>query len=109
MGGLPTRARREGSSDRIGRSAGPEADQGASVNDDHFDPLKIVQAFNHRGSMQFAGVPSDDDVLDAAVVKCLDDLERVEVIVVHTGTLVVFRARKAADTAARSFATRARW
>jgi hypothetical protein len=59
--------------------------------------------------MQLAGVPSDDDVLDATVVECLDDLERVEAIVVHTGTLVVFRARKAADTAARSFATRAPW
>src|SRR5450631_690302 len=49
MGGLPRRACREGSRGRIGRSASQEEDQGASVNDGRFDPLKIVQAFNHRG------------------------------------------------------------
>ncbi len=59
--------------------------------------------------MQFAGVPSDDDVLDAAVVERLDDLQRVEAIVFHTSALVGFRARRAADTVARSFATRAPW
>jgi len=48
MGGLPRRACREGPCGRGGRSASQEEDQGASVNDGRFDPLKIVQAFNHR-------------------------------------------------------------
>jgi hypothetical protein len=43
------------------------------------------------------------------VVERLDDLERVEPIVFHTGALVGFRARRAADTVARSFATRTPW
>jgi hypothetical protein len=43
------------------------------------------------------------------VVERLDDLQRVEAIVFHTSALVGFRARRAADTVARSFATRAPW
>jgi hypothetical protein len=43
------------------------------------------------------------------VVERLDDLERVEATVVQAGTLVFLRARKAADTAARSFAKRIPW
>jgi len=39
----------EGSRGRIGRLASPEDDQGAKVKNDRFDPLKIVQALNHRG------------------------------------------------------------
>jgi hypothetical protein len=68
-----------------------------------------VTGRRHRGSVQLAGVPSDDDVLDAAVVERLDDLERVEALAVQTGTLVFFRVRRAADTAARSFAIRVPW
>ena len=74
MGGLPTRARREGSSDRIGRSAGPEADQGASENDDHFDPLKIVQAFNHRG-VEYVVIGGYAGELHAAAVPPTRDID----------------------------------
>src|SRR5450759_301674 len=63
----------------------------------------------HRGSVQLAGVSPDDDVLDAAVVERLDDLERVEALDVQPGTWVFLRARRAADTAARSVATRVAW
>jgi hypothetical protein len=69
-----------------------------------------VAGRRHRGSVQLACVTSDDDVLDAPVVEGLDDLERVEALAVQTGSLVFFfRARRAADTAARSFATRVAW
>ena len=47
-----------------------------------------------------------DDVLDAEAVEHLNDLERVEAPDVQPGTLVLFRARRATETAARSLATR---
>src|SRR5665811_2158008 len=74
MGGLPGRARREGSRDRIGRSAGPEADQGARVNDDRFDPLKIVQALNHRG-VEYVVIGGYAGELHAAAVPPTRDID----------------------------------
>ena len=59
--------------------------------------------------MQLAGIPPDDDVLDAETVERMDDLERVEALGVQPGTLVFFRARRAAETAARSLVTRVPW
>jgi hypothetical protein len=47
-----------------------------------------VAGRRHRGSVQLAGVTSDDDVLDAAAVERLDDLERVEALATQPCTLV---------------------
>lgn len=49
MGGLPGETGGEGSRGRVRRFASPEEDQGARLIGEPFDPLKIVQAFNHRG------------------------------------------------------------
>jgi hypothetical protein len=68
-----------------------------------------VPGRRHCGRVQLAGVSADDDVLDTAVVERFDDLERVEALDAQPGTLVFLRARRAADTAWRSFATRAPW
>jgi len=59
--------------------------------------------------VQLTGIPPNDDVLDAEAVERLDDLERVEALGVQPGTLVLFRARRATETAARSLATRVPW
>jgi len=56
--------------------------------------------------VQLAGVSPNDDELNAAAVEGFDDLERVEAPDVQPDAWVLFRARNAADTAARSFATR---
>src|ERR1017187_5058134 len=74
MGGLPGRARREGSRDRIGRSASPEEGQGASVKDDRFDPLKIVQALNHRG-VEYVVIGGYAGELHAAAVPPTRDID----------------------------------
>src|SRR5665647_1374178 len=68
-----------------------------------------VAGRGHRRGVQLAGIPPDDDVLDAEAVERLDDLERVEAPGVQPGTLAFFRARRATETAARSLATRVAW
>ena len=70
-----------------------------------------VAGRGYSGGVQLGGVPTElHDVLNVAAVERLDDLERVETLVAHVYTLMTFfRARRAADTASPSFATRAGW
>ena len=74
MGGLPTRACREGSRGRIRRFASPEDNPGASVNGERFDPLKIVQAFNRRG-VEYVVIGGYAGELHAAAVPPTRDID----------------------------------
>ena len=74
MGGLPGDACGEGSRGRIRRSASPEEDQGASLNGERFDPLKIVQAFNHRG-VEYVVIGGYAGELHAAAVPPTRDID----------------------------------
>lgn len=74
MGGLPGGACGQGSCGRIRRSARPEEDQGATLNGEGFDPLKIVQAFNHRG-VEYVVIGGYAGELHAAAVPPTRDID----------------------------------
>ena len=74
MGALPGDAGGEGPRGCIRGFANPEEDQGARLSDARFDPLKIVQAFNHRG-VEYVVIGGYAGELHAAAVPPTRDID----------------------------------